>query len=69
MKMTPLPDCGDLMTLDEFIEDCKSGCFIDYDGYGYYSDGVYETDIKVYPSNVLDGEIQYKWTHVNWYNR
>ena len=60
---------GDLMTLDEFIGECKNGNLIDYDGFGYYSDGVKESKDPVYPSEVLTGEIQYKWAYVNWYNR
>jgi len=31
----PLPDYGDLMTLEAFQEACKSGGFIDYDGEGH----------------------------------
>ena len=43
-----------VLELKEFIEDCKNGNFIDYDGFGYYSNSriVHEDndDLRVYPS-------------------
>ena len=32
---SPIPDYGDVMTLKDFQEECKSGGFIDYDGSGH----------------------------------
>lgn len=68
-KMTPIPDYGDVMFLDEFITDCIDGCLIDYDGFGHYSDGKLMSDIVVNPSDVDAGEIKKEWTHVVWFNR
>jgi len=36
-KLESIPDYGDHMTLEDFIEYCKHGSFIDYDGYGRYA--------------------------------
>jgi hypothetical protein len=57
IKMEPLSDFGDHMFLDEFIEDCKCGGFIDYDGFGYYATADQETDIEVVPSEIMEGKI------------
>ena len=31
-------ECGHIMVLEDFIEDVANGCFIDYDGHGYFLD-------------------------------
>lgn len=71
---------GDLMTMEEFINSVKAGLFIDYDGFGNYSDGKrvlqrtlskennYEPLI-VKPSDVKKGKIRKGFSHVVWYNR
>lgn len=59
-----------LYTLQEFIEQVKSGGFIDYDGFGYYSDGKYQYPTEeVYPSTVAAGKINRKFSHVVWFNK
>ena len=66
-KIHPL-DVMDLMTPEEFIEDCECGCFIDYDGYGHpVKDGYEDISIYIYPSALI--EIPLDATHINWYNR
>ncbi len=62
-------DLAYMYPLEEFVDMCESGCFIDYDGFGYYSDGTTESDNKVYPSDIVGGEVDRDWTHVVWYNR
>lgn len=66
-------DINMVLDLDEFIEDCKSGCFIDYDGYGYYSnsrtDHENRDNLVVYPSDIMDGKINRDYKYVHWYNR
>lgn len=61
--------CGDLLDKNEFISYVRCGGFIDYDGFGRYSDGVYEYDEIVKPSKVLKDGWNKKYTHVVWYNR
>ena len=62
-----------VLTLDDFIEDCKSGCLIDYDGFGYYSNSKSEhedrDELRVYPSQVTQGTVNREYRYVHWYNR
>ena len=70
--MQPLIVDGDLMSLDEWMDNVRVGAFIDYDGYGNYATSEkYYPDIDVYPSHVRKpGFIFPKWaTHIVWYNR
>lgn len=72
MKETLLPDYGTLYTLQEFIERCIRGCFIDYDGSGYYSDGrIYWRDLPAYPSDMVKGRAKYgtNYRFVIWFNK
>ena len=76
-----IPKYGDLMTMEEFIEACDCRCFIDYDGFGKYSDGIEMSDFHIYPSDVTSvdrkgccsgpsGELlTEKYSHVVWFNR
>lgn len=64
----PDPDCGDVMTIEDFTENCACGGFIDYDGFGYpVRDGRYNNQIVIIPSR-LD-EIPASATHIIWFNR
>ena len=78
----PHDDIGDLFTTEEFEEMCKDGCFINFDGYGYYATADYQTNIVIVPSNVYKSvfdncKVEYEeykqlkkhFTHVKWYNR
>ena len=67
--MKPIPDYGDLMTLEEFIQHVENGYFIDYDGQGEYATDTHVTGITVIPSDIIKGNINEEYTHVVWYNR
>lgn len=62
-----------VLELDDFIKDCQSGCLIDYDGYGYYSNSrtTHEDsdELIVYPSQITDDIINRDYKYVHWYNR
>ena len=62
-----------VLELKEFIEYCKNGNFIDYDGFGYYSNSriVHEDndELRVYPSLITGGIIKHEYKYVHWYNR
>lgn len=62
-----------VLTLDEFIEDCKNGYLIDYDGFGYYSNSTSEhedrDELRVYPSQITQGVVNRDYKYVHWYNR
>ena len=60
---------GDRMSLKDFIENCNSGGFIDYDGYGTYIRGFKQSDINIYPSDVENGKTRTDFAEVMWYNR
>jgi hypothetical protein len=60
---------GKMMTLNDFVKNVSSGGFIDYDGSGNYSDGIKESDVCIYPSDVEVGNYRKDFTHVIWYNR
>lgn len=64
-----IPEYGDVMSLDEFISCCESGGFIDYDGYGHYIKDGKETDIYIYPSDIIHGVFRDDFTQIVWYNR
>jgi hypothetical protein len=58
-----IPDCGDLITLQEWIDYVRDGAFIDYDGYGDLALSNKVSNIKVHPSEVFEkrpgGELPY----------
>ena len=62
-------ETGELMTVDEYLDCVGCGAFIDYDGFGFASNGTHEDmDTFIYPS---DGDkfIPTDATHIMWYNR
>jgi hypothetical protein len=67
--MESIPEYGDLISIEEFVDMCKRGSFIDYDGFGNYAmvDGM--STKKVYPSDIIGRKIDYTYTHVVWFNR
>ena len=66
-----LDDVGDLIPLAEFLEDCRTHSFIDYDGNGNWATATKCDRTYVFPSYVLSGkQVPPNWcTHVIWYNR
>ena len=57
------------MTMEEWIDCVEGGGFIDYDGFGQYSDGESQYDVWIYPSWVKQNRIDKTFSHVVWYNR
>lgn len=70
---------GDVSKLESFIEDCESGCFIDYDGHAseillngmiVYNKTLYPTDVVFFRNKLRelnkkhDGKLE-----IVWYNR
>lgn len=59
----------DVMSIKAFIDCCKSGGFIDYDGYGrYVKDGV-EYNVEIIPSDVKHNSIRKDFDTIVWFNR
>lgn len=63
-----LPNYGDLMTVQDFRDDCEAGNFIDYDGYGHpVKNNLQDTSIHICPSR--QHQIPIDATHIMWFNR
>jgi len=73
MLITPefeeLSDYGDVMSLEDFIENVKDGGFIDYDGHGRYVKDGKESDILIYPSDVQHNSVRKDFDTIIWFNR
>lgn len=67
--MKPISAYADLIPLKEFVEAVRTRCFIDYDGNGYYATDKEESDVYAIPSEIFEGQIDWAWTHVAWYNK
>jgi hypothetical protein len=71
--MVPIPTYGHLMTFQEFGEDVRNGCLIDYDGYGLWATETLMLDDhkqKIWPSNYVSGQKPKEgFTHIVWFNR
>lgn len=66
-----ITDNHDHMKMEYFIETCKQGAFIDYDGFAEYAN---ETHILVdkgflYPSDILAENFDKTQTYIVWYNK
>lgn len=59
----------DVMSLKEFIECCKSGGFIDYDGHGSYVKDGKRYNVDIYPSDVENNAIRKDFDTIVWFNR
>lgn len=68
-EFSEIPDYGDKMSLKDFIENCNSGGFINYDGFGQYATNDKITDIIILPSDVKKGTIRKDFDFVVWFNR
>lgn len=69
----PISSYCTLMTIEEFKSDVADGALIDYDGFGYMSDGKFEfTEWEVVPSDVERRPRVFtdpRFSFVAWYNR
>jgi len=68
-KLSTLSTFGNVMALEDFIGNCKSGGFIDYDGFGRYVKDGQETDIEIYPSDVKHNSVRKEFDTIIWFNR
>ena len=62
---------GDLMTIEEFIENVLDGTFTNNDGSGYLATSTKGSNIEVSPTALMYGTFYVpEWaTHVIWYNK
>ena len=71
-KYKDIPEYGNLMTIEEWLEDVNAGYLIDYDGYGELSYKDKTSSITISPSDIKDKskkELLKNFTHIVWYNR
>jgi len=71
IKLKKIPDFGDLMTIDEWKENCQCGAYVNDDGIGNLAYHNQISNIVVYPSMIFDEEfdsIKSDFTHVVWFN-
>lgn len=69
-ETAPVKHDDDVYTMDDFERACQSGCFIDYDGFGVYSDGKVKWRFRtIVPSDFERGAVDRAYSHVVWYNR
>lgn len=64
-----IPEYGDVMSLEDFIDNVKAGGFIDYDGNGNYARDGKMSDIVIHPSDVRHGSIRDDFDTIVWFNR
>ena len=70
INLQPMPDYGDLYTIDEFLDHVKSGGITDNDGSAYAALADGRTSIEVSPRGVLYGQlIGTGFTHIAWFNK
>jgi hypothetical protein len=57
-----------LFSIEEFIERCKDGDFIDDDGIGWYGDETLQSRREAIPSEICAGVVE-NYSFVYWYNK
>ena len=67
--MKKIPDYGDHMLLEDFIDAVEMGAFMDYDGHGRYATETEISDIIIIPSDVASNKIKEGFTHMVWFNK
>lgn len=69
IKYEPIPDYGDLMTMEDFVESCKDFSFLDEDGTGYYATATQKSNKPINPSDVMGETYDKSFSHVVWFNK
>ena len=69
MALVPIPEYGDLMTIEQFKQMAEDGSLMDCDGHGKYANEKFMSTEYVYPSDVTHGKLLEGWTHIVWFNK
>lgn len=65
---------GDVFLIDDFIEQVRCGCFINYDGIGFFGDWNGEIDREFY-NDMINCDVEWleknrkDYLFIYWYNR
>jgi hypothetical protein len=65
----PIPDYGDHMTIEEFIDACHGGGITDHDGSACYATAKHMYDVPAVPSVIAAAGPDRRFTHVVWFNK
>jgi len=61
---------ADVFPIEDFVQDCKDGLFINGDGFGNPVMGnKMNGDVDIYPSMIRRGDYDKRYTHIAWYNK
>lgn len=72
LNLKPIPDYGDLFTIDEFMKLIKNKTVWDEDGIGYFATIEGLSDIVARPSTLFYGWPMVhtgEFTHIIWFNK
>lgn len=64
-----IPNYGDVFSMEDFVTNCLSGGFIDYDGSGNYARDGKMSNISVSPSDITSGRYRKDFDSVVWFNK
>ena len=65
-----IPKYADVMTMEDFKENCKCEMFTDSDGFGYpVIKNKMNRNLIIYPSDVMENNKYKKFTHIAWFNK
>lgn len=67
--LNDIPEYGDVMKLEYFIDCVKCGGFINSDGFGRYVKDGKESNIEIHPSDVSNNAIRTDFTEIVWFNK
>lgn len=58
---------GEKFPLEAFVVQCQDGKFSDTEGYGCYATETGLSDVKVYPSDIMEGKYRKEFPFVMWF--
>jgi hypothetical protein len=66
-----VPNYGDLIEIEEFLNDIESGGFIDYDGCGHFATSDKMSNVEIWIKALFLGKQDIpNWaTHIMWFNK
>lgn len=68
-ELREIPKYAHRMTLEDFVGTAKNTSFIDSDGTGYYATEKLESNIEIYPSDIIKNNYRKDFPNVSWYNK
>jgi uncharacterized protein YggL (DUF469 family) len=69
IELKPMPDYGELIPIEKFIEEVKHSSYIPYDGSGYYAIEGHMSNKNIDWEGLKNDEYDKRWTHIAWFNK